>query len=171
MILAILGIGALNIAEWIDLPWFWFVVALPLLLFVLFLETTYEIWRERESLKGEQRESGVEATMETLDRNTPGRVTISTHVSDEEVQSVFDHEDDPVPRAIRLLAPRETDYIRPENLPCRIRWRSNWRRYSIEIVSFVPGGIVLDGTNGLHLAPLKVLIYFESPVPNQGRTA
>jgi hypothetical protein len=135
---------------------------LLLLAFVLFHETTYEIWKEQESL-GEQRESGVgNPILETLDRNIPGRVTVSTFVSDEEAQSVYDRGDGPIPKAIKLLAPRETDYIRPENLPHRIHWRSNWRRYSVEIVSFIPGGMVLDGTNGLHLAPLKVQIYFDS---------
>lgn len=164
--LAILGIGVLNVAEWIDLSWLWFVVALLLLAFVLFHETTYEIWKELESLRDEQRHSGVYVDptgVMTLSRNTPGRVAISTSVNDGEAQSVVVSEDDPTPRAIRLLAPRETDYIRPEHLPRRVRWHRYWRRYSIEIVSFVPGGIVLDGTNGPPLAPLKVMIYFESP--------
>ena len=164
--LAILGVGMLNVAEWINLSWLWFIVAFLALAFVLFHETTYEVWKELESLRDEQRHSGVYVDptgVQVLSRNTPGRVGLSTSINDEAAQSIVVNDDDPAPRAIRLLAPLETDYIRPDHLPRRVRWRQRWRWYSIEIVSFIPGGIVLDGTNGPPLAPLKVLIYFESP--------
>ncbi len=166
--LGILGIGALNFADLIGMPWFWILAALVLLVFALFHETTYEIWRERESLG--ERGSGLRVSgtgMEVHSHKTPGRISIDTSISDGEAQSIFTSKDDPMPKAIRLLAPHETDYIRPEDLPHRVRWRERLRGYSIEIVSLIPGGIVLDGTNGPPQAPLKILIYFDLPSSSQ----
>lgn len=158
-ILTVLGIGAFNIAEWINLSWLWFLVAAVVFAFVLFHETTYEIWKDREA-QGE-RGFGVSAVGEAYSRKVPGRIMLDTAFYDEEGQRVFVSEDDPVPRAIKILAPRETDYIRPADLPVRIRWWDRLRRFSVEIIAFIPGGVIVDSTNG-H-GQFKLLIYVDEP--------
>jgi hypothetical protein len=159
LLAGVMGFGVATIAGWLGLSWFWIPSLVGLLALVLFHETTFAMWKELE----EKSQDGITITGTAIESHQVAghaRASVRTVLLDETAQEVGVDRDQ-IPRALKFEAPRQTTYIRHADTPMSIRWWERFRRYSVEVTAFVPGGVLLDSTSAPNRARLSVLLYFE----------
>lgn len=156
---AVIGVSGAVIAGAAGLGWWWIPALVALLALAVFHEITYALWRGQQQKGGVAVGGSVVISTTTPDEGS-GRFLLRTDaMPGQPTRQLTVPEQGEKPQAILFQMPKHGDYIREADLPMRVNWRSRLNRRSIEVLAFIPGGIVTDDTLA-GSTPIEVYFYF-----------